>query len=301
MRMRSGPSGVHFFDRESGTNILIDDCVQSQDNWSISPRQVSIALTNICNLSCAHCYAPKNNEILKLAFVKKLLSELDKQGCFGVGFGGGEPTLHPHLIEICKFAKEHTNLAITMTTHGHNFTDRLVSKLENNIHFIRVSMDGVGKTYEAIRQKPFQGLLNTISILKKISPVGINYVVNSSTVNELDRAIEIAESKNVNEFLLLPEESVNGSGGIDLESMKTLKNWVSSYKGKVRLSISETHSNIFPTCNPLSKEKGLNSFAHVDASGYLKQTSYHKPGVKITEKGLVHALKELGKETEVLV
>jgi hypothetical protein len=35
----------------------------------------------------------------------------------GVGFGGGEPTLYPHLVELCHYAAQNTGLAVTLTIH----------------------------------------------------------------------------------------------------------------------------------------------------------------------------------------
>ena len=59
MKIRKGPDGIHFFDRVSGTNLLLDELIPPPETWSKSPRQVSIALTNRCDLTCPHCYAPK--------------------------------------------------------------------------------------------------------------------------------------------------------------------------------------------------------------------------------------------------
>ena len=72
-----------------------------------------------------------------------------------------------------------------------------------------------------------------------------------------------------------------------------MKNWVSEYCGKVPLAISEGHADGFPTCNPLHAETGLAAFAHIDAFGILKQTSYDTDGIQITENGIIAALHQL--------
>lgn len=151
MKVRSGPDGIHIFDRRTGTNALINEVIPPRESWTISPRQVSIALTNACNLKCSHCYAPKTAAVLGKEQVTQWMKQLDTAGTFGIGFGGGEPTLHPDLAEICKFGQRNTNLAMSMTTHGHRLTAELVDKLANNLNFIRISMDGVEDTYEQIR------------------------------------------------------------------------------------------------------------------------------------------------------
>ncbi|MGZ5579026.1 MAG: radical SAM protein [Methylobacter sp.] len=129
MKLRRGPDGIHLFDRKSGTNILIDEQIPLMSSWTNCPRQVSIALTNACDLKCAHCYALKRRAQLSKEQVKHWMAELDETGCFGIGFGGGEPTLHPDLVEPCQFGQRETGLAISLTTHGHRLTDSLISQL----------------------------------------------------------------------------------------------------------------------------------------------------------------------------
>lgn len=59
MKMRAGPSGLHFFDRRTGWNVLVDEVRIPPSQWAGAPRQISVALTNACDLSCSYCYAPK--------------------------------------------------------------------------------------------------------------------------------------------------------------------------------------------------------------------------------------------------
>ncbi|EOX1770955.1 radical SAM protein, partial [Vibrio cholerae] len=152
-KVRKGPDGLHLFSRQSGINILLDSEIPPLNEWTNSPRQVSIALTNACNLRCSHCYAPKQKAILDKDKVIDWMLQLDDMGTLGIGFGGGEPTLHPNLIELCRFGLEKTNLAISLTTHGQTLTAKLVEDLKASVNFMRVSMDGTYNTYEAIRKR----------------------------------------------------------------------------------------------------------------------------------------------------
>lgn len=171
------------------------------------PRQVSIALTNICDLHCAYCYAPKQNASLHTDQVLGWLKELDAEGCLGIGFGGGEPTLHPDFVDICKLAAGETQLAVTFTTHGHHLTPKLVERLKGSIHFARISVDGIGRTYEKQRGKQFASLLRGMESVATLSPFGINVVVNEHTVAELDAVSELAQEVGASELLLLPQQA----------------------------------------------------------------------------------------------
>lgn len=298
MKLRLGPNGRHLFDRRTGLNILFDETLVDESAWSRAPRQISIALTNLCDLHCQYCYAPKHRATLDSELLTTWLVELDQAGCLGVGFGGGEPTLHPKFAEICRQATMSTQLAITFTTHGHRLTPQLLEHLTGNVHFIRVSVDGVGQTYEAQRGRRFRVLLDRLRDAGTLCPLGINVVVNERTVSDLDALVEMAHSVSASELLLLPQQATGTVGAIDSATRCILERWVLNYRGNIRLAVSEAGSENLPICEPSPREKGLMAYAHIDASGMIKASSYSPHGVSIEANGVVHALTRLKKIME---
>lgn len=299
MKSRIGPSGVHLFDRLSGLNVLLDELRPEEAIWSTSPRQVSVALTNVCDLHCAYCYAPKHKASLNPGQVLGWLKELDTEGSLGIGFGGGEPTLHPNFVDICKRVAGETQLAVTFTTHGHRLTPQLVERLKGSIHFARISVDGVGHTYEEQRGKEFSSLLRCMESISALSPFGINVVVNERTVAELDAISELAQEMGASELLLLPQQATTAVVSMDEVVGQALQDWVSNYRGKVRLAVSEAGASGLPTCDPFPDERGLQAYAHIDASGMLRASSYSPTGVKIGDAGVLSALKRLRNTFEI--
>lgn len=299
MKSRICPNGVHLFDRLSGLNVLLDEFRPKKAVWSTSPRQVSIALTNVCDLQCAYCYAPKHKASLHPDLVIGWLKELDTEGCLGIGFGGGEPTLHPDFVDICKRTAGETQLAVTFTTHGHHLTPQLVERLKGSIHFARISVDGVGRTYEKQRGKQFASLLRGMGAIATLSPFGINLVINERTVAELDAVSELAQKVGASELLLLPQQATTAVTSMDGVVGRALQDWVSNYRGKVRLTVSEAGASGLPTCDPLPDERGLQAYAHIDASGMLRASSYSHVGAKIGDAGVLSALKRLRNTFEI--
>jgi len=292
MKARAGPDGVHIFSRATGANILLDEISVAENSWSRAPRQVSIALTNACDLKCPHCYAPKNAATLRAEKIEGWLAELDNDGCLGIGFGGGEPTLHRDFARLCKFAMQQTGLAVTFTTHAHHIDDGLASELAGNVNFVRVSRDGVDGTYEMLRGRSFSKFRSRLKNVRALAPFGINFVVNRATFGEIDKAVAVAAEAGASEFLLLPEQKTLHSDGIDRSTLHELRSWTASSRTILRLAVSETEASGFPTCDPLVKEKGLRSYAHIDASGALKQSSFDRSGVQI-ETSVFEALARL--------
>lgn len=294
-KLRAGPAGIHLFDRTTGVNLLLDEICVRPSLWSAAPRNVSIALTNTCNLRCPHCYAPKEPASLNTERLIAWLDELDAHGCLGVGFGGGEPTLCRDLTALCRHVARNTGMAVTFTTHGHQLDERLATELRGNVHFIRVSMDGVGPTYERLRGKSFSALIARLSTVRALCPFGINFVVNALTLHDLDRAVALAAEQGAVEFLLLPEQPVRGRGGIDSRTFHALGDWVGSYRGPIPLAVSESGASGLPTCDPLAREASLRAYAHIDASGNLKRSSYDPIGIPIDSSGVIEALRRLSR------
>ena len=293
VKIRLGPDGHHFFDRHTGINVLMDEARPAEKCWSRAPRQVSIALTNVCDLRCAYCYAPKSRASLTADQVLAWLVELDAAGCLAVGFGGGEPTLHPQFAEICRRATQETGLAVTFTTHGHRLTDQLLESLAGSANFVRVSIDGVGPTYETQRGRRYDELIARLGGLARVLPFGINVVVNDRTIGELDALADLAHRFKATELLLLPQQATAAVDGMSQELVARLEQWVRNYSRPVRLAISEAGADGLPTCDPLPGEKGIRAYAHIDASGMLRASSYATAAAAIGEAGVMAALDRL--------
>lgn len=293
MKRRLGPDGIHLFDRSTGLNVLFDEVTVPRQAWSVAPRQVSVALTNSCDLSCAYCYAPKHRAQLVPEELCRWLDELDDAGCLGVGFGGGEPILYRHLAHVCIHAAERTGLAVTITTHGHRWDADVVARLKGAVDFVRVSVDGVGATYERLRRRSFRILRERLNLIAGAFPIGINCVVNADTVAELSAVASLAAEYDARELLLLPERATGRSSGVGDEVLSRMEKWVRTYPGPVRLAVSEGVSGEVPVAVPLPQEFGLRSYAHIDASGTARPTSYSAVGERINEDGVMKALHRL--------
>src|SRR5438094_3820535 len=184
IKLRAARSGLDLFERKTGLTVLVDEVRVSPEQWARAPRQVSVAITECCHLACPYCYAPKTPAVLDTEKLSGWLRELDDNGCLGVGFGGGEPTLHREFTEICRQTAERTRLAVTFTTHAHRISRAHRDKLRGSVHYVRVSVDGVGATYESLRGRPFGALRSQRAIIREMATVGMNFVVNARTLRD---------------------------------------------------------------------------------------------------------------------
>lgn len=299
MKRRLTPLGIHLFDREIGLNLLFDEVVILQDEMAVAPRYLSIALTNACDLECAYCYAPKHHAVLDSATIIKYAQELDAAGAIGLGFGGGEPTLFPGLDSLCRSIASETDLAVTMTTHGH-WKKGLADRLSGNIHFVRISMDGLGSTYERLRGRRFDHLLANVGEIAKCVPFGINYVVNGDTQPYLPAAVDLAMSIGAKEFLLLPEVAKDGTATLSEQASTALATWIAdNYRHyPLAISVAGKQGMELPEL-PIADPRGHSfDFMHIDAGGYLRECAFSASGISVCQyPSLMDAIHDLRRFT----
>lgn len=281
-KIRLSAAGVHLFDRMSGVNVLLDEVRLSAEQFSRAPRYMSIALTNACELRCSYCYAPKHAAVHDGERVMAWAAELDAAGCLGVGFGGGEPTAYRQFAQLCRDITEATSLAVTFTTHGHRLTPKLVGSLRGAVHFARLSVDGMGATYERLRGRPFEAVTQAAGLLASIVPFGINTVVNADTIADLDALADFAGEVGASELLLLPEQPTAATSGASDDVEARLVEWAAQARATVRLAISRTGLEAaLPIAEAFPGEGALEGHMHVDASGVLRPHAYSPVGVPV--------------------
>jgi len=93
------------FHRGSGTKLRITfegDDFESMPTRSSAPELVDIKITDYCPYECAFCYqgSTKEGQHASVDWLGSLAYKLGKAKVFEVALGGGEPTLHPHFVDI---------------------------------------------------------------------------------------------------------------------------------------------------------------------------------------------------------
>lgn len=293
MKVRHGHDGIHLFDRSSGLNLLLDEGVPSLDQVSLAPRFVSLALLNACDLSCSFCYAPKHAAALDINDVLAWAKDLSLNGCLGIGFGGGEPLLYPDFSSLCQQVHKKTDMSVSFTTHGNRMTEELADSLRGSVNFVRVSIDGIGDKYEAIRGCSFKRFMQKLSIIETIAPYGVNLVINATTIHSVDAVANLATEQGATELLLLPQIGLNAA---DSNTISSLYKWINSYRGQLKLAIAESASDqALSIADPFVNEKGTKAYVHVNAEGCVCETS-HDQTVQVpirSSNGIVQAIRNL--------
>lgn len=293
MKLRIEQSGLHYFDRNTGLHFLVDEIVPSVEEYSLAPRTFSIAITNDCNANCPFCHIPKGNDYLSKEFILDFCKKIDELGSLDIAFGGGEPLLHPAIVEICKAIWDNTKLGISITTNGQLLTESLIDNLSGHVSFIRISIDSVDtNTYRRIRSFDFLTLKHNLLKIKNKIPFGIKMVVNEQTISELDEIFNFAQIMGAEELLLLPMIE-NGKIKLKRTELKILETWIQNNHEKFPIRILEQARKEINIPVLFDDDSFYSDYLYLSARKSLQNNSYEKSnGQKLNIDNIENILKK---------
>ena len=131
---------------------------------STEPRVPPLAtiyfyLTEGCNLACRHCWiAPKYQAgstiypSLSYDLFVNIIQQAKPLGLGSVKLTGGEPLLHPNIVELLRFIRAE-ELGLTIESNGLLCTPEIVEEIKQcKGPFVSVSLDGAkAETHEWVR------------------------------------------------------------------------------------------------------------------------------------------------------
>jgi len=118
-----------------------------------------------CNLKCVHCHNAYNLQGMGYEQQLSTLDQIFDLGVLHISFGGGEPTLYPHLLDILKYTTKHTSCSFV--TNGALIDKKFIRKIRGLVAYVGVSLDGFRETHKKMRNADiFDKVIDTIKILK---------------------------------------------------------------------------------------------------------------------------------------
>lgn len=186
-------------------------------NWM--PVNISVELTNLCNLKCPECYTGSGKMTRPAGFMeKKLFEKIFKELVDYVVnanlYFQGEPLLHPELFDFLGLTR---GISTVISTNGHFITEEAAEKLAHSgLKKIIISLDGMNQeTYSRYRA---DGDLQTV--FKSIRNLSVA-VKNSGT--RMKTEIQFLVNKYNEGQIAEAERFVSGTGAdFRLKSMQII-------------------------------------------------------------------------------
>jgi MoaA/NifB/PqqE/SkfB family radical SAM enzyme len=132
--------------------------------FDTKPLQCSLYVTDQCNLDCAYCTEYDNSKPHpSLAELTRWLTRIRDLGTVRVALVGGEPLMHPDIVEIVRRASQ-LGLSTSLTTNGFLLTTSLVRDLEEaGLEVMQISVDRM--TPSQVTRKSFKTVLPKLDVL----------------------------------------------------------------------------------------------------------------------------------------
>lgn len=122
------------------------------------PLQCSFYVTDRCNLDCSYCTEYDNAKPHPtLADLKTWLHKIRSLGTMRIALVGGEPLLHPDIVEVVRYCRE-LGFATSLTTNGFLLNRELIRELDAaGLEVMQISVDRM--TPSPVTKKSFKTVL----------------------------------------------------------------------------------------------------------------------------------------------
>ncbi len=239
--------------------------------------EISIEILQRCPNRCIYCSShsnPQATHIIPFEIIKNVIDDAKSLGCKTVCLSGGEPFLHPQILDIISYIAKQ-QLICYVYTSGIFMKDEVYSSLPNEyIEAIRGMVDKVIFNVEADSSALYDQIMGTdvdgFDMMKK----SINDCVSSGLVVEthvvpmqvnfkhlksiFEMCYQLGVSKvSILRLVLQGRALVNLSlvkltGEDSREVTKLIKALKEAYKGKVRIGLPYSDSNCRIYCKAAS-------------------------------------------------
>jgi len=175
-----------------------------------APFQIVWNITKACNMRCIHCYenaGKKDKNELNADTVINGLNNMSKAGVTSIAFSGGEPSIHPHILDFIKYT-ENSGMCAAMATNGYTLADKNKSKefIDAGLEFVQISLDGKdSKTHDSFRQvngaweKAVSAVENFVDAEIFVE---VATTVTEHNMNEIPEMIDFVKDLGANWFML---------------------------------------------------------------------------------------------------
>ena len=239
--------------------------------------EISIEILQRCPNRCIYCSShsnPQATHIIPFEIIKNVIDDAKSLGCKTVCLSGGEPFLHPQILDIISYIAK-LQLTCYVYTSGIYMKDEVYSSLPNEyIEAIRGMVDKVIFNVEADSSALYDQIMGTdvggFDMMKK----SINDCVSSGLVVEthvVPMQVNFKHLKSIFEMcyqlgvskvsilrLVLQGRALENLSLVKLtgedsrEVTKLIKALKEAYKGKVRIGLPYSDSNCRIYCKAAS-------------------------------------------------
>lgn len=197
---------IHFSDKPLPTPIIF---LENNMEWSLDV--VYLEITNLCNLSCIHCYANTNQKLkkeLNTEEILRLIDRLSELGVLEIIVTGGEPFVRKDIFTILDYIKS-KHMDFSLFTNGVLLDKNRAEKLKVlKPKIVAISVDShIEHIHNHIRGS--KSFLKTISNIEILVKEGLPVRTNTTLFNgindgqqDIDNLVEYLTEKGIGQIVV---------------------------------------------------------------------------------------------------
>lgn len=201
-----------------GSNKILqhlDNIMDYKFTGVTSPITMEIDFTGRCNHACPKCAGGRLKGELNLEEVSDWLSQMKGYGVKAITYtGNGEPLMNKDTLPAIKYASE-LGLDVGLITNGGMLNKESCEVIVNNCVWVRVSLDaGSPQTYvltHGMNETEFNKVIKNVKMLSDAKrrlesdcTVGVGYLTNSKTKDDMERATLLVKGLGVDYLQFRP-------------------------------------------------------------------------------------------------
>jgi pyrroloquinoline quinone biosynthesis protein E len=217
------------------------------------PETIHFSVTGRCDQACAGCfYSARTGSNVAATHApfplfEQVVRQAEQVRVFQIALGGGEPLLHPQLVEMVRLAHAH-NLVPNLTTNGNRLTRELSLALkEAGLGQVQISLNGADEATNAHTRPNFAAALRALEACRDVGlRFGLNFLLTRSSLPGLGDVVQLGQrlgAESVN--LLRPKPPVTdddwlarGSPGPDdYRAIKRILRRLRGKTGRTRITL----------------------------------------------------------------
>ena len=161
-------------------------------------------ITKRCNLKCVHCYAGSHDSQytgeLSTDEIIRVLDDLAEFKSPVVLFSGGEPMLHPDIVQLADHAVQ-SGMRAVISTNGTLITPEKAAELSKvGLSYIGISLDGDRETHDMFRgvKGAFDRTLEGLRTAKESGiKTGVRFTITKRNVDDIPDVFDLLDRENI--------------------------------------------------------------------------------------------------------
>ncbi len=254
-------------------------------NWHIFP---------FCNYRCRYCYQTFSNNqewINDPNISKQIIKVIKDGGIYKLTFSGGEPTLHPYITKLIKYAKS-IGLTTSIVTNGSKIDYSFMKKVKSYLDIIAISINSSKEHIElALGCGQGKHVSMALDVCDLIHKYGIRLKLNTivSRMNYMEDMRDIVkrivpERWKIFQFLYILGENDAEENNLSISQEQ--------FHEFIKLNSKDIYTPIFAEDN----DAMTSSYIMIDPLGNIMQNHFGQyiKGQSLLEFSLLEAINHIG-------